>query len=65
MLSPTENDMLSEFLNRRECRIALREGGQWALVFGPSTGIGMPVEVTVKHPDGTVYCKDITDVGSW
>lgn len=65
ILSPTETKLMSEFLNRLECRIALREGGQWALVFGPSTGIGMPVAVTVKHPNGTIYRLDITDVSTW
>lgn len=64
-LSSNEANDVSDFLASPKCKAALNAGGRYALVFGPSNGIGMPVEVTVQHPNGTIYRKDVTDVGSW
>ncbi len=64
-LSPLEREEIAAFLASPKCKAALNAGGRYAIVFGPSNGIGLPVEVTVQHPDGTIYRKDVTDVGSW
>lgn len=40
-------------------------GGEVALVFSASSGIGISVKVMVKASDGSVYEQDVTDVGSW
>lgn len=64
-LSPLETDEANAFLMKPEVRAALYNGGRVALVFGPATGIGMPVEITVMGKDGQIFRKDITDVGCW
>lgn len=64
-LSPLEKDAARAFLLRPECKRALAAGGQVAIVYGPYTGIGIPIEITVRHPDGEVYRQNITDYGTW
>lgn len=65
-LSQRERLDADAFLERADVQAMLRNGGQWAIVFGPSNGIGVPVEVTARSADGSVVLReDITDVSSW
>lgn len=65
-LSLRERRDTNAFLERPDVQKMLRNGGQWAIVFGPSNGIGVPVEVTARSADGSVVIReDVTDVSSW
>lgn len=65
-LSPLELAAINTFLSKPNVKKILSGGGRWAIVFGPSTGIGMPVEVTAQSADGSVTLReDVTDVSCW
>lgn len=65
-LSLAEEDAVNTFLCKPNVKKILSDGGRWALVFGPATGIGLPVEVTAQSADGLVTIRqDVTDVSCW
>lgn len=64
-LLPKEEEAIDKFMLRPEVQRALANGGRFALVFGPHTGIGVPVTATVQDKHGNVYSEDVTDIGAW
>lgn len=65
-LSEIERENLEKFLSTQRVRKLLREGGAYAVVFEPNTGIGLPVTVHVRSKDFSVMLKkDITDYTCW
>lgn len=65
-LSPLEKDAINAFTLRPEVKKILSSGGRLAVVYGPHTGIGVPVEVTAQSADGSVTLReDVTDVSCW
>lgn len=65
LLTEKEHDSLKKFVRRRDVAALLKDAGQVALVFGPSTGIGVPVYVHAKDWKGNIISEDITDHASW
>lgn len=64
-LSRREEEAAADWLETRPVKELLKKGGAFAIVFGPSTGIGTPVTVTVKSEDGEILSKDVTDFSTW
>jgi hypothetical protein len=66
-LTPLEQERAEKFLKRLDVQLlTYHDSGQWAYVFGPSNGIGVPVAITARSPvTGEVISEDITDVESW
>jgi hypothetical protein len=64
-LSELEEGDAANWLNKPKVQALLKKGGSFAVVFGPSNGIGMPVTVTVKSEDGEILSEDVTDVSTW
>ena len=60
-----EEEAMHAFLSQPKISRAISNGARWAVVFGPNTGIGIPVEITVQEADGTIHRKDVTDLSAW
>ena len=66
-LTPLEQERAAKFLKRLDVQLlTYHDSGQWAYVFGPNTGIGVPVAITAHSKrSGETISEDITDYGSW
>lgn len=65
VLTPTERATLDAWLKKSPVKKLLKNGGRIALVWGPSTGIGVPVTAAVMDQDGNELSLNITDYLSW
>jgi hypothetical protein len=65
VLTPTERFTLDAWLKKNKVKKLLKNGGRIALVWGPNTGIGVPVTAAVMDQDGKELSLDITDYSSW
>lgn len=65
-LSQIERENLEKFLSTKRVQKLLKAGGAYAVVFEPSTGIGVPVTAHARSADFSVMIEqDITDYSSW
>jgi hypothetical protein len=65
VLNELQEGMAANWLQKPAVRKLMANEGSFAVVFGPSNGIGRATMVTVKDKDGNTLMLDVTDVGSW
>lgn len=64
-LNQKEQETLNKWTAQRAVKKLLNKGGRLAIVWGPNTGLGVPVHATVRSEDGEELSINLTDYLSW